>query len=98
MHDAYRVDKGGHPTFDKVIRAARLMQQHQVEFNILCTVNAANQDHPLEVYWFFRDELGALYIQFIPIVERVNADGRSRFQEGSTAPSARSGPRSGAVS
>jgi serine-type anaerobic sulfatase-maturating enzyme len=84
MHDAYRVDKGGHPTFDKVMRAGRLMQQHQVEFNILCTVNAANQGHPLEVYRFFRDELGARYIQFIPIVERVNADGRSRFQEGNT--------------
>jgi uncharacterized protein len=26
MHDLYRVDKGGQPTFDKVMRAARLMQ------------------------------------------------------------------------
>jgi uncharacterized protein len=83
MHDAYRVDKGGHPTFDKVMGAARLMQQHQVEFNILCTVNAANADHPLEVYRFFRDELGTRHIQLIPIVERVNTDGRTRFQEGS---------------
>jgi uncharacterized protein len=84
MHDAYRVDKGGHPTFDKVVRAWRLLRQHQVDVNLLCTVNAANQDHPLEVYRFFRDELGARYLQFIPIVERVNADGRTRFQEGST--------------
>jgi sulfatase maturation enzyme AslB (radical SAM superfamily) len=44
LHDVYRVDKGGHPTFDRVTRAARLMQQYQVDFNILCTVNAANQD------------------------------------------------------
>ena len=36
---------------------------------MLCTVNAANAAHPLEVYRFFRDELGAHYIQFIPIVE-----------------------------
>lgn len=83
LHDAYRVDKGGHPTFDKVLRAARLMQDHQVDFNILCTVHARNADHPLEVYRFFRDELGARHIQFIPIVERVNSDGRTRFQEGS---------------
>jgi uncharacterized protein len=82
LHDIYRVDKGGHPTFDKVLRAARLMQQHQVDFNILCTVHAMNADHPLPVYRFFRDELGARYIQFIPIVERVNTDGRTRFQEG----------------
>ena len=66
------MDKGGHPTFDKVLRAARLMQQHQVDFNVLCTVHAKNADHPLEVYRFFRDDLGTRFIQFIPIVERVN--------------------------
>ena len=36
---------------------------------MLCTINAANAGHPLEVYRFFRDELGARYMQFIPIVE-----------------------------
>lgn len=71
MHDAYRVDKGGKGTFDKVFGAARLLQRNQVDFNILCTVHAANADHPLEVYRFFRDEIKTNFIQFIPIVERV---------------------------
>lgn len=79
LHDTYRKDKGGHGTFDRVMRAARLLQKHKVEFNILCTVNAKNADHPLEVYRFFRDELGANYIQCIPVVERDNENG---FQEG----------------
>jgi uncharacterized protein len=79
LHDVYRKDKGGNPTFDKVVRAVRLMQEHKVEFNILCTVNAVNSQHPLDVYRFFRDELGARYIQFIPIVERDNETGN---QEG----------------
>ena len=79
LHDAYRRDKGGNSVFDKVVRAARLMQQHKVEFNILCTVNAVNSKHPLEVYRFFRDELESPYIQFIPIVERDNETGN---QEG----------------
>lgn len=83
MHDAYRVDKRGRPTFDKVANAARLMQQYGVEFNVLCTVHASNAERPLEVYRYFRDELGARYIQFIPIVERVNTDGRTLLQEGS---------------
>ena len=74
MHDAYRVDKGGGPTFEKVMRAARLMQKHAVEFNILCTVHAANVEHPLEVYRFFRDELETQFIQFIPIVERATPE------------------------
>jgi serine-type anaerobic sulfatase-maturating enzyme len=79
LHDFYRKDRGGHGTFDRVLRAARLLQKHKVEFNILCTVNSKNADHPLEVYGFFRDELKAHYIQFIPIVERDNETG---YQEG----------------
>ncbi len=81
LHDVYRKDKGGHGTFDRVQAAARLLQAHQVEFNILCTVNAANSRRPLDVYRFFRDELKANYIQFIPIVERDNETG---YQEGNT--------------
>ena len=79
LHDAYRHDKGGKSVFDKVVRALRLMQKHDVEFNILCTINAKNSQHPLEVYRFFREEMGARYIQFIPIVERDNETGN---QEG----------------
>ncbi|MFI5040921.1 MAG: anaerobic sulfatase maturase [Acidimicrobiales bacterium] len=79
LHDAYRVDKRGGPTFDRVRRGLDLLKAHEVDFNILCTVNAANQDHALEVYRYFRDELGARHIQYIPIVERDNDTG---FQEG----------------
>jgi len=84
LHDRYRHDKRGGGSFNRVMRAARLMQENQVEFNILCTVNAANAGHPLETYRFFRDELGVKWIQFIPIVERVNSDGGTLLQEGST--------------
>lgn len=44
-HDTYRLDKGGAPTLLKVLRAAHLLQEHKVEYNILKTVNAANADH-----------------------------------------------------
>jgi uncharacterized protein len=84
LHDHYRVDAGGEPTFDRVMRAARLMQRHGVEFNVLCAVHAGNADHPVEVYRFFRDELGVQWLQFIPIVERINADGSTFVQEGNT--------------
>ncbi|HSQ79136.1 MAG TPA: anaerobic sulfatase maturase [Candidatus Bathyarchaeia archaeon] len=75
LHDVYRHDKAGRSVFDRVERAARLMQAREVEFNILCTVNAANSRRPLEVYRYFRDELGARYVQFIPVVERDNQNG-----------------------
>ena len=75
LHDAYRVDKSGGPTFDRVMRSVELLKKHQAEFNILATVHAANADHPLDVYRFLRDEVGTPFIQFIPIVERDNAAG-----------------------
>lgn len=72
MHDAYRVDKGGAGSFDRVMRGWESLVKHEVEYNILCTVHAANQDHGLEVYRFFRDDLKASFIQFIPIIERAD--------------------------
>jgi uncharacterized protein len=84
LHDVYRVDKGGRPTFDKVLRGLRLLQKHGVEYNILTTVNRVNGDYPLEVYRFLRDEAGTDWMQFIPVVERINADGRTLYQEGGT--------------
>ncbi len=74
MHDAYRVNKGGSGTFDQVMQGLDALRRHEVDFNILCTLNAANADHPVEVYRFFRDELGAQFIQFIPIIERVEPE------------------------
>jgi len=74
IHDAYRVDRRGQGTFDLVMRSWRLLRQHRVEFNILCTVNAANEKHGRVVYRFFRDELGAKWVQFIPIVERATPE------------------------
>jgi uncharacterized protein len=71
LHDAYRVDRRGQGTFDRVVQGWRKLRDHGVELNILCTVNAANQNHGREVYRFFRDKLGAKWMQFIPIVERA---------------------------
>lgn len=81
QHDAYRHDKGGASSFDRVMRGLDLLKEHSVDYNILCAVNAANQRFPLEVYRFFRDVVGAEFIQFIPIVERDNETG---YQEGNS--------------
>jgi len=82
MHDAYRVDKGGRGTFERVMRGWEHLRRHRVDVNILCTVHAANGDHPLEVYHFFRDEMGARFIQFIPIVERATEETMPPADEG----------------
>ena len=69
LHDFYRVDKGGQPTFDRVMAGIQKLQKYAVEFNSLTCVNAANSRHPLEVYRFLK-EIGGGCVQFIPIVER----------------------------
>jgi uncharacterized protein len=71
LHDAYRVNKGGKGSFDQVMRGLDFLQNAGVEWNALTTIHAANAEHGGEVYRFLRDDCGAQFIQFIPIIERV---------------------------
>jgi uncharacterized protein len=75
LHDQLRVDKGGGPTFDRVMRGLRLLQRHDVEHNALVTINSVNSKQPLKVYRFLRDEAGFRFLQLIPIVERERREG-----------------------
>jgi uncharacterized protein len=70
LHDTYRVDKGGQPSFDRVMRGIETLKRHSVEFNTLTTVHLVNGNSPLEVYRFLKEN-GSGYMQFIPIVERM---------------------------
>jgi uncharacterized protein len=83
LHDTYRLDKGGGPTFDRVMRGLRLLQKHGVEYNILVAVNRTNAGYPLEVYRFLRDEARTTWIQLIPVVERIDEEGHTIYQKGS---------------
>jgi len=85
MHDFYRVDRQGEPTFDKVMRGLGFLQKHGVEWNALTTIHHANASHPVEVYRFLRDECKAQFIQFIPIVERVTPEGNVVTERSTTA-------------
>ena len=54
LNDKHRIDKAGNSTFDKVLKAAKLLKKHDVPFNALTTVNRDNAKHPLEVYRFLQ--------------------------------------------
>ena len=69
LHDRFRVTRGGAPTFDDVMTAARRLQEYDVAFNTLTVVHAGNARHPTEVYQFLTRELGCQHIQFSPCVE-----------------------------
>lgn len=70
LHDRYRVDRGGEPTFARVMRGLSVLQKHGVEFNTLTVVHRHNALHPRRVYEFLR-AAGSRFMQFIPIVERA---------------------------
>lgn len=73
LQDTYSVDTEGSSAFVRGLRAARLLREHRVDYNILTSVHASNGIHPLEVYHFLRDGLGATWIQFMPVVERIQS-------------------------
>ena len=70
IHNKFRKDKGGAPTFDKVIRGINLLYQHGVEYNTMSTINSASEGRGLEVYQFLK-QLGTRFMQFMPVVEHV---------------------------
>ncbi len=76
IHDRYRVDKGGKPTFDAVMRGIETLKRHKVDFNTLTCVTRESSQKPLEIYRFLRG-IGSTFLQFIPIVER-RPDARAR--------------------
>ena len=70
VHDAFRKTASGAPSHAGVMRGLGLLQQHGVAYNVLACVNKESAQHPLLVYKFLRDA-GVQFIQFIPIVERI---------------------------
>ena len=73
LHDAYRVDKGGQPTFARVMRGLEILKKHGVEFNTLTVINRLNSYRPNEVYRFLK-QIGSKFLQFIPVVEQVASE------------------------
>jgi len=69
LHNRYRKDKKGKETHKQVMAGIKKLKEYEVEYNILAVVNNINAQKPVEVYHFFQD-IGAEFIQFIPIVEK----------------------------
>jgi len=70
IHDRYRKDRKGRGTFEQVMRGLKLLQKHQVEYNVMTCVARETAARPLEVYRFFRNA-GVEFVQFTPVVERM---------------------------
>ncbi len=74
LHDRYRRDRGGHPTYERVVTGLRHLQAAGARVNALTVLNNENARDPAGVYRHLKS-LGIEYIQFIPVVERQTDDG-----------------------
>ncbi len=74
LHDHYRLDHAGSPTFDKVISAIDKCRKHKVQFNILVLLNDKNVTEPDELFDFFTG-MNIRYLQFVPCVESSTSPG-----------------------
>jgi uncharacterized protein len=78
IHDACRLDRGGAPTFERVMRGIELMARMNVDYNTLSTVNRYSEGRGVEVYRFMQS-IGSHYMQFLPVLEHVcTTEGNSR--------------------
>lgn len=69
VHDAYRRDHAGNPTFARAWAGLERLRRHGVEFNVLTTLHRANTPRGADLYRYFTNR-GVRYLQFIPILER----------------------------
>ncbi len=75
LHDAFRVTRGGQPTYRQAMRGYERLRKHGVGIDVLCVVHSLNVRRPLDVYRHFRD-IGGTYLGLLPVVEREPATGR----------------------
>jgi len=69
VHDKFRVNRAGKPSFDQVMKTLKRFKCHGVEFNTLTCITRQSAPHAAEIYTFLK-EAGARFMQFIPIIER----------------------------
>jgi uncharacterized protein len=67
----HRTNLAGKPSFDQVVSAIDQFKKFRVEFNTLTVIHKDNARYATEIYRFLKDT-GSGFIQFIPIVERIN--------------------------
>jgi uncharacterized protein len=84
LNDRWRLDHAGRATLARVLSGLAALKRHRVEFNTLTCIQRQNAERPLDVYRFLR-ELGAGFMQFIPVVE-LRADSQPEAAGSETEP------------
>lgn len=82
IHDRYRADSAGNPTYERIRKNIALLQKHGIQPDLLCTLTEDTARNPYEVYNSLK-RFRTGWIQFIPI---VNHDEQGNMSEESLTP------------
>ncbi len=82
IHDHHRLDRGGKPTWSRVMDGIENLRSAGTEFNILCMITKLSQDRGREIYRWLVGQ-GFTHLQFIPCVEYDPETGETAPQNAS---------------
>ncbi len=77
-HDYARPDAAGKGTYKRIRQSLKLLKEHKVEFNVLCTLTRQVARHPAKVWAEIR-KLGIDFVQFTPCLDELESPGESPF-------------------
>ena len=72
VHDAHRRTAAGEGSYDGVMRGIAHLRKAGAQFNVLCLVTPENVHCPAQVYRHLRDDVGASWLQFSLLREKVS--------------------------
>lgn len=55
IHDANRVDRAGHGTFERAMRGVKLLQENGIKFSVIAVITKNSLSHAEELWQFFMD-------------------------------------------
>lgn len=77
LHDTWRHDKNGYPTYDKILSAIELLERYEVDYNILTVVNGSTAEKIEEIYGEYRKK-GWKYQQYIACLDPLGEEHAQR--------------------
>ena len=71
LHDSLRTDKTGKGTYTNVMKSVGLLEEHNVNFNIICVVTNFTARHPKKVFTALKKYH---FLQFIPCIDDFSGE------------------------
>lgn len=77
-YNEFRIEKNGCSTFSAVMSCAKILENHNVDFNVLTVLTGLNAKNAESVYNFFKSS-GFHYLQFVPCLRPFGSNEESEL-------------------